>query len=335
MTVLTKIRPKEPLKTLKWVDILIVTIIMFGEFIIQSTQQFLQSLQPVTEVAQQYTETTTSYSDGAAYSSNFTLQLILLAIALLYLVIRHYDFKQLKIRFHWSVLIWVPVLFTIVGLFGDVVTTLSGEYNYFDPALVPFMNPQEIINKFLALSPMAIAYGLLNGFYEEFFFLGLMTSVKEEHQWKALAFSTLVRFSFHTYQGMLWAIVIGVVYGLFYYFMYKKSGEKPITILPYSCIGRYVWFNVYLLINRMGILTLSQAHPRKGALFMFPHSSCGFLIVTITLQRCKSGSYTFEASNAEYGMVQLRVVHIQCESRYSYYKTARIRGNINAGFPVD
>ena len=51
MTVLTKIRPKEPLKTLKWVDILIVTMIMVGEFIIRSTQQFLQSLQPVTEVA--------------------------------------------------------------------------------------------------------------------------------------------------------------------------------------------------------------------------------------------------------------------------------------------
>ena len=114
MTVLTKNRPKEPLKTLKWYDILIVTIIMFGEFIIRSTQQFLQSLQPVTEVIQPYTETTTSYSDGAAYSSNFTLQLILLAIALLYLVIRHYDFKQLKVRFHWSVLIWVPLLFTMV-----------------------------------------------------------------------------------------------------------------------------------------------------------------------------------------------------------------------------
>ena len=226
MTVLTKIRPKEPLKTLKWVDILIVTIIMFGEFIIRSTQQFLQSLQPVTEVAQQYTETTTSYSDGAAYSSNFTLQVLLLAIA-----------------------IWVPLLFTIVGLFGDVVTTLSGEYNYFDPALVPFMNPQEIINKFLALSPMAIAYGLLNGFYEEFFFLGLMTSVKEEHQWKALAFSTLVRFSFHTYQGMLWAIIIGVVYGLFYYFMYKKVVKNLLPFfLMHALADMFGSSFIYLLI---------------------------------------------------------------------------------------
>ena len=249
MTVLTKIRPKGPLKTLKWYDILIVTIIMFGEFIIRSTQQFIQSLQPVTEVVQQYTETTTSYSDGAAYSSNFTLQLILLAIALLYLVIRHYDFKQLKIRFHWSVLIWVPLLFTIVGLFGDVVTTLSGEYNYFDPALVPFMNPQEIINKFLALSPMAIAYGLLNGFYEEFFFLGLMTSVKEEHQWKALAFSTLVRFSFHTYQAMLWALIIGVVYGLFYYFMYKKVVKNLLPFfLMHALADMFGSTFIYLLI---------------------------------------------------------------------------------------
>ena len=128
------------------------------------------------------------------------------------------------------------------------------------------------------------------------------------------------------YRSRVWIILLIHV---------QESGEKPITILPYSCIGRYVWVKLHLLINRMGILTLSQAHPRKGALFMFPHSSCGFLIVTITLQRCKSGSYTFEASNAEYGMVQLRVIHIQCESRYSYYKTARIRGNINAGFPVD
>ena len=55
-----------------------------------------------------------------------------------------------------------------------------------------------------------------------------------------------------------------------------KSDEKPITILPYSCIGRYVWFNVYLLINRMGILTFSKAHPGKGAFFMFPHFSLGY-----------------------------------------------------------
>lgn len=115
----------------------------------------------------------------------------------------------------------------------------------------------------------------------------------------------------------------------------QESGQKPITILPHARIGRYVWVNLHLLVNRMGILILSKAHPGKGALFMFPRFFCGFLIVTITLQRCKPGSYTFEASNAEYGIVQLRVIHIQCESRYSYYKSAKIRGNIHAELPVE
>ena len=56
----------------------------------------------------------------------------------------------------------------------------------------------------------------------------------------------------------------------------QESGQKLITILPYARIGRYVWVNLYLLINRMGILILSKAHPGKGAFFMFPHFSLGY-----------------------------------------------------------
>ena len=47
----------------------------------------------------------------------------------------------------------------------------------------------------------------------------------------------------------------------------QKSGEKPITILPYARIGRYVWFKLHLLINCMGILKLITAHPGQGAFF--------------------------------------------------------------------
>lgn len=101
-----------------------------------------------------------------------------------------------------------------MGLFADMVSTLSGQYNYFSPQVLAFISPMAVIDKFMALSPMAIAYGLLNGFYEEFFFLGLLTSVKGKYKWLVLLFSTIVRVSFHTYQGMLWALVIGVVFGL-------------------------------------------------------------------------------------------------------------------------
>ena len=220
MNFIQSIHPTKPLRYLKWFDILIITVLMFGEFIIRSTQQFMESLSPSTLTS--IAETTTNVaSDGAAYSSNFTFQLMMLGITFLYLLIRNFDFKQLPIRLSWSVFIWVPLIFAVVGIFGDIITTLSGEYNYFNPQLLPFIDPMEIIRKFMALTPMAIGYALLNGFYEEFFFLGLLTSVKEKHQWLVLVYSVIIRISFHTYQGLLWALVIGFVYGLFYYFLYK------------------------------------------------------------------------------------------------------------------
>ena len=59
---------------------------MFGEFIIRSTQQFMGSLSPLTLTS--VAETTKNLaSDGAAYSSNFTFQFIMLGITLLYLLI--------------------------------------------------------------------------------------------------------------------------------------------------------------------------------------------------------------------------------------------------------
>lgn len=229
MKILQSIHPSKPLRYLRWFDILIITVLMFGQFIIRSTKLFLASIFPTGLSTTMDTASNTA-GEGVGYLSNFTLQVILLTLTFLYLLIRNYDFKQLPIRWTWSLLFWVPFIFAIVGLFGDLVTTLTGEYNYLNPALFAHIDSMEIIRKFLALSPMAIAYALLNGFYEEFFFLGLLTSVKEKHKWWVLLYSTIIRISFHTYQGLVWALVIGVVYGLFYYFLYKY---KVKNLLPF------------------------------------------------------------------------------------------------------
>jgi len=249
MTLLKKMRPEQPLKNLRWFDIGIVTLIMFGQFIVRSTQMYLASLSPSLSTAISETSTITA-SEGAAYSSNFTLQIILLALAIIYLWIRHFDFKQLPIRLKWSVLFWVPFIFAIMGLFADMVSTLSGQYNYFSPQVLGFISPMAVIDKFMALSPMAIAYGLLNGFYEEFFFLGLLTSVKDKYKWLVLLFSTIVRVSFHTYQGMLWALVIGVVFGLLYYFLYKYKVKNLLPFfLVHALADMFGSSLIYLLVN--------------------------------------------------------------------------------------
>ena len=107
---------------------------------------------------------------GVAYSENMSLQLTLLAIALIYLIIRRFDFKQLPIRFNLGVLFWTPVIFILMGLTADAVTSLSGGYNCFTTEIFQYIKPLSIFDKFAALAPMAILYGLLNGFYEGILF---------------------------------------------------------------------------------------------------------------------------------------------------------------------
>jgi len=81
------------------------------------------------------------------------LQVILLVLAIIYLWIRHFDFKQLPIGLKWSVLFWVSFIFAIMDFFADMVSTLSGQYNYFSPQVLAFISPIAVLNKFLALLP--------------------------------------------------------------------------------------------------------------------------------------------------------------------------------------
>ena len=59
----------------------------------------------------------------------------------------------------------------------------------------------------------------------------------------------------------------------------QESGQKPITILPHARIGRYVWVNLHLLVNRMGILKLSKAHPGKGAFFLIEKLQLPYMVM--------------------------------------------------------
>ena len=66
MKIFKFIRSEKPLKELKWYDIAIVTTIMFGQFIVWSTELFLSNLQPVSQTVTTATETATNTAtDGA------------------------------------------------------------------------------------------------------------------------------------------------------------------------------------------------------------------------------------------------------------------------------
>ena len=67
----------------------------------------------------------------------------------------------------------------------------------------------------------------------------------------------------------------------------QESGEKFITILPHARIGRHVWFNLHLFINRMGILIFYKAHPGKGVFFVVERLQLPYMVIA-----CWSGVKT-------------------------------------------
>ena len=71
MSLLKKIHPEQPLKELRWFDIGIITLIMFGQFIVRSPQMYMASLSPTIYTTISETETNTA-SEGVAYSSQLT-----------------------------------------------------------------------------------------------------------------------------------------------------------------------------------------------------------------------------------------------------------------------
>ena len=238
MSIRQFIFPKEKTKNLRFYDVIIITLILFGEFIIRSNQLFLDSLNAVksamfyafplspillsqnTEsITETVAETVDTATEGVAYSSNLQFQFFMLLLVFLYLIVRNFDFKQIPFRFKLSVIPWYFVLLAIMGLSADVLYLLfDNGYNYFTKEVLLSMDFFELFRKIAALSPVAIIYALLNAFYEEFFFLGLLGTVDQKYKWQTLLYSTMIRISFHTYQGMTSAIIIGVVFGLLYYY---------------------------------------------------------------------------------------------------------------------
>ncbi|HEL2054736.1 TPA: CPBP family intramembrane metalloprotease [Streptococcus suis] len=230
--ILKKIHPEQSLKLLRWFDILILTAIIWGNSIITSTQLWIASLS-ATETVEASVSSFSSSDDWWAIGNEVKL----LVIALIYLLIRHFDFKQLKVKLHWNVLLWAPAIFLGAGFLCDLAfdvydlfPSLTDNFTYLGYFPYYEWSISSIIDKFATISPSRVLFSLMNGFYEEFFFLGLLLSTNKKYRPWILAFSTIVRVSFHTYQGLPSALIIGVVFGLFYYFMYTRKNDN---LLPF------------------------------------------------------------------------------------------------------
>ncbi|MCB7512445.1 CPBP family intramembrane metalloprotease [bacterium 210917-SL.2.15] len=210
---------KEKINHLKWFDILVLTLILWGEGIYTSTASYIALIQGASTVDDNLTFSATDNYGALA------LQAGLLLLALLYLWLRRFDFKVWTIRFNIKAVAGGVLIFLAAALLLDIYFMLTNPLT----ALLPFPGP---IGAFFGSETVSsVIYALLNGVYEEIYFLGICLAVRKEHLKWALPFSLLIRVSFHTYQGMISALGIGLLFGIFMYLMYRRSKDR--NLLPF------------------------------------------------------------------------------------------------------
>ena len=101
---------QKSLKELNLLDVFVLTAILFGNAIYTSTMQWIASLS-ATEVVETGVHSFTAADNWWALVNQGKLFLF----ALVYLLIRNYDFKQLKVKLEWTVLLWGPRIFIGAG----------------------------------------------------------------------------------------------------------------------------------------------------------------------------------------------------------------------------
>ncbi|MGT2932598.1 CPBP family glutamic-type intramembrane protease [Streptococcus catagoni] len=226
---LTKWKAKEKIDTLRWFDILILTFILWGIAIKDSTLGYLGLLSQSITAEQAVTFGT---------SENYQIlakQFILFAVAIFYLVIRKFNFRKLNIHFSIKAVVMGSLIFLGAAITQDIY------YKIVDPLanFLPF--PQMIGTFFNNETISLLIYSLFNGMYEEIYFLGFCFAVSPKYFKYVIPFSILIRISFHTYQGMASAIGIGTIFGLYMLFVRYKSKDK--NLFPFF-IG-HAWADIF------------------------------------------------------------------------------------------
>lgn len=185
-------------------DLSILTLVLFGGFIYESTRIYIENLRHKAPLDMSI------FQDPVANFSMLGEQASLLLIGIIFL---HFGS-----RFDWSALRWgIDVRNTLLGFFffflvaicGDGVSIILEPIWPVASDLAETARPEsESPSLGVSASVSVVIYAMFNGLYEELFFLGLFLCVRPDRWWWALIASLVVRFSLHTYQGVDAALVI-------------------------------------------------------------------------------------------------------------------------------
>ncbi|EIJ69047.1 CPBP family intramembrane glutamic endopeptidase [Pasteurella bettyae] len=211
--------------TLNLIDILLLTLIFFGSSIYASLEQYLSLQQAGLE-----SPTDLNLNSEDNYSL-LVFELFSLCIAFAYLWWRHFDFKQLNFSINKLTL---PLALLFILLAGGID-------HLFYMLIFPTENNVDV-SSYAELQPYLsfslIAAAILNGFYEELYFLGLMFTVPKKWLPYVIIFGLVIRFLFHTYQGLFAATTV-TLFGLIFVLLRLRFS----TLLPFMLA--HAFFDVF------------------------------------------------------------------------------------------
>lgn len=229
---------KEKLSYLNLLDLCILTVIFFGTAIYGSTIEIFSYYFSPESIADNHSIQFSDYQNISA----LIFQLVLLSIAIAYLKWRNFDFTQLHFSFSIRSIFMAILLFILIAIMMDIYFYIIQYIDYWIyyedyqqdslTTLITENNEDFSSDNTSFISLWLVLYSLLNGFYEEIFFLGLCLCVKPDYQKWAFLFSLLIRFSFHTYQGIESALGITLVLGVTFYLLFKRSTNK--NLVPFA-----------------------------------------------------------------------------------------------------
>ncbi|MGG7073423.1 hypothetical protein U5B43_04050 [Campylobacter sp. 9BO] len=206
------------LRYLNFTDILILSFIMFSLAIYDSTNFLLENFISGADVL----VSDTIEMDDSGHLRIIAEELFTASLALLYLWYRRFDFSLWQFKISLKDTALAVAMFCICAILMDL-------FFYIYDVIYPFtqeQDAQENSSLVLQIKTLSILSSLVNGSFEELFFIAICLNVRRENLMRVFIFSLIIRISFHTYQGLYSAVGIGLILGLFYFFIYQKLGYK-------------------------------------------------------------------------------------------------------------
>jgi len=232
-------------RLLSLTDFGVLALIFFGYFIILSIWMYFATVDPQAPSA-------ASFSDEQNIFS-IVLELILLFVASLYLFWRKFDFSVLDFSVGWYTL---PIMLAIILLGGGVIDLcIYGSYwvKYGVSPLAYFSTWDSTIGSDLwgHINIWLLLFALLNGFFEELFFMGLTFAVNAQYRVVAILASIFIRFSFHVYQGFPSALGIALMGLVFVCVRQKVTSLVPFVLVHslFDIFGAGVFFWMYMAFH--------------------------------------------------------------------------------------